>query len=463
MANLYPKITKDITALANKFNDMSIYPVNAQDYKDLFFIVRQLGLDVSSLTPSSTTPTLDQVTTAGNTTANTIDVGGVTTDYVQLDTLATPTLQPGMFAWNDADGTADLRLKGNNVTLQLGQEEVIRVVNKTGADLLEADFKPVRVRSVAEGGAQGQRLAVVLAQADSDTNSATTIGIVTENIANNQEGFITVSGNVNGIDTTGAKSYGGLETWVDGDILYLNPDHAGYLTNVKPITPAHLIVMGWVVYAHQNQGKIFVKVDNGYELEELHDVLVTGIADQDLLQWDASGPYWKNVPVSTAVPTPTLDQVTNQGNTTDNSISIGSLHVNGGPITNYNQDIPDIGVSQTSDFRGYGDDYIAEKTLAYTRIGAQAFDEEGAIRIQNGIFQTYVNGGWSDVATGFRFRQDPNGNYEFEHKPTGFQWWIEVSSGNSDILGLNGLPLVQNYAVSMGAYPVPLEIDGGTF
>jgi len=224
-----------------------------------------------------------------------------------------------------------------------------------------------------------------------------------------------------------------------------------------------LIVMGWVVYAHQNQGKIFVKVDNGYELEELHDVLVTGIADQDLLQWDASGPYWKNVPVGTAVPTPTLDQVTNQGNTTDNSISIGSLHVNGGPITNYNQDIPDIGVSQTSDFRGYGDDYIAEKTLAYTRIGSQAFDEEGAIRIQNGVFQTYVNGGWSDVATGFRFRQDPNGNYEFEHKPTGFQWWIEVSSGNSDILGLNGLPLVQNYAVSMGAYPVPLEIDGGTF
>jgi hypothetical protein len=41
--------------------------------------------------------------------------------------------------------------------------------------------------------------------------------------------------------------------------------------------------------------------------------------------------------------------------------------------------------------------------------------------------------------------------------------WIEVNSGNSDNLGLNGLPIVQNYKVSMGAYPIPLEIDGGTF
>jgi hypothetical protein len=242
---------------------------------------------------------LDQVTSSGNTTTNTIDVGGVKSDYFLLDTTATPTLEVGMFAWNDADGTADLRLKGNNVTLQIGQEEVIRIVNKTGSDLLEANFQAVRVRLVSEGGAQGQRLAVVLAQADSDINSATAIGIVTETIANNQEGFITVSGNVRGIDTTGAKSYGGLETWLDGDILYLDPNHAGYLTNVKPLTPGHLIVMGYVVYAHQNQGKIFVKVDNGYELEEIHDVLVTSVADEDILRWNASGPYWENVPAST--------------------------------------------------------------------------------------------------------------------------------------------------------------------
>lgn len=198
----------------------------------------------------------------------------------------------GTFTWNNTDKTADLNLDG--VTLQIGQEEVIRVVNKTAGNLLEADFRAVRVRLVSEGGAQGQRLAVVLAQANSDINSATAIGLVTEDIAVNQEGFVTISGNVNGIDTTGAKSYNGLETWADGDILYLNADHAGYLTNVKPLTPGHLVVMGYVVYAHANQGKIFVKVDNGYELEELHDVLITSVTDDEILQWNAAGPYWEN-------------------------------------------------------------------------------------------------------------------------------------------------------------------------
>ena len=196
--------------------------------------------------------------------------------------------------WNNTDGTLDLGLKGGNVTLQIGQENVIRVVNKSGGDLLEADFQVVRVRSVAEGGAQGQRLAVVLAQADNDADSATTLGVVTETIPVNQEGFITIFGEVRGIDTTGAKSYGGLETWVDGDILYLSPFYPGYLTNVKPTAPQHLVIVGYVEYAHQNNGKIFVKIDNGWELGELHNVLdnTTTSSYGDLLV--KSGSVWTN-------------------------------------------------------------------------------------------------------------------------------------------------------------------------
>lgn len=228
-----------------------------------------------------------------------VDLGefGVSGGFVHLDntptTLNIPTT-PGTLSWNDADGTADLILKGGNVTLQLGQEEVVRVVNKTGATLNEADFRAVRIRSVAEGGAQGQRLAVMLAQANNDANSATTIGLVTETILNNEEGFINTSGNVNKIDTTGAKSYGGTETWVDGDVLYLSPTHAGYLTNVKPQAPDHTIIVGWVVYAHAINGKIFVKVDNGYELEELHNVKITTPLLDDFLMYDTTLNVWKN-------------------------------------------------------------------------------------------------------------------------------------------------------------------------
>ena len=225
-----------------------------------------------------------------------VDLGEFQIDAGQVTFDQTPTQAAGVgvLRWNDTDGTLDLGLKGGNVTLQVGQEEVIRIVNKTDADLLESDFRAVRIRTVAEGGAQGQRLAVVLAQANSDINSATTIGLVTENITNNQEGFVTTVGNVNGINTTGAKSFTGTEDWQDGDVLYLDPDHAGYLTNIKPITPAHLIVIGYVEYAHAVNGKIYVKVDNGYELEELHDVLITSVADNELLQYNSAGGYWEN-------------------------------------------------------------------------------------------------------------------------------------------------------------------------
>lgn len=159
---------------------------------------------------------------------------------------------------------------------------------------------------------------------------------------------------------------------------------------------------------------------------------------------------------------PTLDAVTDAGDNTTNSIQVGGLTVTG-TFKNYDEATPDIGAKQDNDLRGYGDKYISNKTIAYSRISSAAFDEEGAIRIKDNVFQTYIGGEWQDVVTNFRFREDENGNFELEHKPIGFTGWIEVNSGNSDLLGLNGLPITQNYATSMGAYPVPLQLDGGTF
>jgi hypothetical protein len=215
---------------------------------------------------------------------------------IELDQTPTGTFDVGMIRWNANDGTAEIRLKGGNVTLQIGQEQVKRVVNKTGADLLESGYKVVRARLVSEGGAAGQRTAVVLALADSDTNSATTIGVVTEDIEDNQEGFITTSGEVRGINTTGALQG---ETWVDGDILYLSGKTPGGLTNIKPMAPVHMVVIGQVTYAHAVNGKIDVAVQNGYELEELHNVTDTNYTipqDEDsFLFFDETQTLWKRL------------------------------------------------------------------------------------------------------------------------------------------------------------------------
>ena len=114
-------------------------------------------------------------------------------------------------SWNDTDGTLNLGLKGGNVTLQVGQELVTRAVNKSGGDMLEQDYPVVQIL-----GAQGNRLSVDLASADG-IDAQTTLGVVTETILRNQEGFVTTNGLVRGIDTRGP----GAEVWEDGDPLYL--------------------------------------------------------------------------------------------------------------------------------------------------------------------------------------------------------------------------------------------------
>jgi hypothetical protein len=213
---------------------------------------------------------------------------GFVGNYVQFNTAATETSAVGKLKWNSTDGTLDLGLKGGNVTLQLGQEQVARVVNKTSPliDLLEANYQVVKIV-----GATGQRLSVALAQADSDLDSATTLGVVTETINRNQEGFVTTGGQVKEINTTGSLQG---ETWNDGDVLYLSPTTAGRLTKVKPVAPQHMVIVGYVEYAHSQHGKIFVKVDNGYELDELHNVKISAATSGDTLVYNGTTQVWEN-------------------------------------------------------------------------------------------------------------------------------------------------------------------------
>jgi len=243
---------------------------------------------------------LETVLAVGNSANN----GIIDIDYLDFDTAAAHTVVEGEMAWNDADGTLDLGLKGGNVTLQIGQEQIVRVVNKTATNvnLLEANYQVVRIT-----GAVGQRLKVDLALATTDLLSAQTIGLVTETINNNQEGFITVSGLVRGINTTGSLQG---ETWADGDIIYLSPTTAGNITNVKPIAPNHLIVIGYVVSAHITQGSIYVKVDNGYELEELHNVTIATPLNNDVLTYETSSSLWKNKRLPTEIQLAASDETT---------------------------------------------------------------------------------------------------------------------------------------------------------
>lgn len=253
---------------------------------------------------------------------------------VEFDQTPTGTAGVGVMRWNDTDGTLDLGLKGGNVTLQVGQEQVAYVVNKSGVNLLESAYQVVKVTD-----AQGQRLAVDLAQGNNDLNSADTIGIVTENIDNNQEGFICTSGLVRNINTTGSLQG---ETWADGDVLYLSPTTAGQITNIKPTAPNHTVVLGYVVYAHANNGKIFVKCDNGYEIGELHDCYLPTPSNNDGIFWSSANSRYQNNTIAGALgytPVPTTRQLTINGTTYDLSadrswtVSAANIYTADGTLT----------------------------------------------------------------------------------------------------------------------------------
>ena len=201
----------------------------------------------------------------------------------------------GATQWNNTLGSSETLLKGGNVILKNGVDLLARVVNKVvpNITLTKASYQVVKV-----SGAIGQKLAVDLAQANTDLNSADTLGIVVETIATNQEGFIMTVGQIEEINTTGSLQG---ETWLDGDVLYLSPTIAGRVTNIKPTgATGHIVILGYVEHSHATQGKIYVKIMNGWELDELHNVYISSVADKQLLSYDSATQLWKNKSVTTA-------------------------------------------------------------------------------------------------------------------------------------------------------------------
>jgi len=218
-----------------------------------------------------------------NITSMTGVTGGISSpDYVQFDTTVSVTEAVAKLQWDDGNGTLQFGLKGGNVNLQVGQEIVALCYNDSGVALTDGQI-------VYISGAQGNRVAVKLALATTDGTSAGTLGMVTEAIAIGGEGFITILGTVNGLNTA---------TLTAGAIVYLSPTVAGAYTTTKPVAPQHTVTLGYVERVHATVGSIYVKVDNGYELDELHNVLITSPTSGNTLIYDASANVWKNANIT---------------------------------------------------------------------------------------------------------------------------------------------------------------------
>ena len=139
-------------------------------------------------------------------------------------------------------------------------------------------------------GANGNNATIALAQANAESTSYRTFGITESDIAINGDGVVVIIGEVLNVNTG---------SFNDGDQLYLSPTIAGEITNVKPSAPNHMVYVGVVTRANNNNGKIEVNIANGFELHELHDVAINGKLDKDLVSYEQSTNLWKNKSAAT--------------------------------------------------------------------------------------------------------------------------------------------------------------------
>ena len=207
-----------------------------------------------------------------------IDTVSVTVDYAQLDVAATPAAAVGRLTWNPTEGSAQLGLEGGNVLAVIGQQVYANVRNGEATALSKGEV-------VYLFGASGNRATVKRAYNTTDLTSNKTFGIVAESIASNQVGMVITQGVVDGISL-------GLP-YVDGDILWLSST-PGQFTRTKPVQPEHLVFIGVVERANAGNGQIYVKPQNGYELDEIHDVLISSPQSGNVLIYDQPAGLWKN-------------------------------------------------------------------------------------------------------------------------------------------------------------------------
>jgi hypothetical protein len=209
--------------------------------------------------------------------------GGISSpDFVQFDTTATVTAATGRLYFNDGEGGLSYTLKGGNVVQEVGQSQQVLVYNGTGATLNKGQV-------VYSNGAQGQRPTVALALATGDATSARTLGIVAESIANGAEGWVTSLGIIENIDTS---------AFTAGAQLYLSGSTAGGLTATKPVAPIHMVYVARCIKSNASSGRLFVTVQNGYELDELHDVAVVSPSNGQTIVYNSTTGLWEKNTVS---------------------------------------------------------------------------------------------------------------------------------------------------------------------
>jgi hypothetical protein len=215
---------------------------------------------------------------------------GVTRSGDALSITGSPVTSSGTINIGFAGSTSQyIRGDGTLATMpsiiSQAQNLVTEVYNETGATLTKGTI-------VYINGGHGNLPTVTKALATGDSTSAQTYGIVQADITNNNNGYVVAAGRLLDIDT---------QAYAAGTQLYLSSTTAGTYTSTKQYAPAHLVYVGIIVRSHPTQGVIEVKIQNGYELDELHNVSAQTPSNNNGLFYNTSTSLWENKSIATAL------------------------------------------------------------------------------------------------------------------------------------------------------------------
>jgi hypothetical protein len=138
---------------------------------------------------------------------------------------------------------------------------------------------------------------IALAQANNEENSYTTFALTENDIANGSSGIVIQAGNITNLNLP-------TSSYTDGQVLYLSPTIAGGYTTTKPLAPYHIVKLGTITRAHPTFGTIELKIENGWQLDELSDVSIPVVpADSVILQFSRVDSLWHDVSINNAIGT----------------------------------------------------------------------------------------------------------------------------------------------------------------
>ena len=169
-------------------------------------------------------------------------VNSIQPNYIDYNTSAQPGWAEGRVFYDSDTKALSYYNDKNDVTINVGQEFVVRVYNDTASPLYDG-------RAVHFNGRMGDTPTVRLSQGNSKL-IARVDGVLTSTIQPGGFGYVTRLGFVNGINTNGLT---------EGAELYLATDSLGGFTTIEPSSetdfPFHV---GRVIVEDSTQGRILV-------------------------------------------------------------------------------------------------------------------------------------------------------------------------------------------------------------